>query len=195
MKNNPWEIPSEELRATFNPDQLPFKFTSEISPQEDVIGQHRAIRALDFGLHIENLGYNIFVTGVPGTGKSSIVQSMIQRFSQTQERPNDWCYVNHFRDPDRPKVLTLTAGKGRELQRDMDQLISSLKEIFPKVFKGKEYEEQRREQEETFSKASENLTLQLEEKAKRNSFMLKRTQGGMIVVPVVNGKALENHEI
>lgn len=192
---NRWEVPPEDLRARFDSDRFPFKTTEELVLHDTVIGQERAVRAMDFGLHIRNRGYNIFVTGVPGTGKNTIVKSMVRRVAETEPTPDDWCYVNNFQDPDRPKALRLPAGKGREFQRDMERLIAALRAELPKVFQSKEYEDQRRQLEGNFTKARDSLTTQLEELAKGYGFMIKSTYLGMAVIPIVRGKPLEAEEL
>ncbi|MBI3622218.1 MAG: AAA family ATPase [Nitrospirae bacterium] len=190
-----WEIPPEALRIRYNADQLPFKSTEELSPLDEVIGQQRAVRAMDFGLHIQDRGYNVYVSGSPGTGKSTIVKTMVGRVAETEVTPDDWCYVYDFQDPDRPKALRLPAGKGRELQRDIDRLIASLKEEFPKVFQSKEYEVQRRQLEENFTKARDSLTGELEERAKERGFLVSSTRLGIVVVPLYRGKPMEAEQL
>ena len=188
---NRWEIPSESLRVRFDVGRLPFKSTEELSPLDEVIGQQRAVRAMDFGLHIQDRGYNVYVSGSPGTGKSTVVKMMVGRVAETEPTPDDWCYAHHFQDPDRPKALRLPAGKGRELQRDIDRLIASLKEEFPKVFQSKEYEDQRRQLEENFTKARDSLTGELEAQAKERGFLVSSTRLGIVVVPLYRGKPME----
>ncbi|MBI3995679.1 MAG: AAA family ATPase, partial [Nitrospirae bacterium] len=195
MTTNGREVSSDRLRAYFEPDQFSFKTTEELVPQDGVIGQERAVRAMDFGLHIQDRGYNIYVSGVPGTGKNTIVKSMIRRVAETQPTPEDWCYVHNFQDPDRPKALSLPAGKGKEFQRDMDRLIAALRVELPKVFQSKEYEDQRRLLEENFSKARDSLTGRLEEQAREYGFMIKSTSLGMIVVPMFKGRPLEAGQV
>jgi len=190
-----WEIPCEALRVRFDAGQLPFKSTEELSPLDEVIGQQRAVRAMDFGLHIQDSGYNVYVSGSPGTGKSTIVKSMVGRVAETEPTPDDWCYVHHFQDPDRPKALRLPAGKGRALQRDVDRLIVSLKEEFPKVFQSKEYEDQRRQLEEGFTKARDSLTGELEAQAKERGFLVSSTRLGIVVVPLYRGKPMEAEQM
>lgn len=195
MNMKRWEVSSDGLRARFDPNQLPFTSTEELVPQDAVIGQERAVRAMDFGLQVQDRGYNIFVSGVPGTGKNTIVKSMIRRVAETQPTPEDWFYVNNFQDPDRPKALSLPAGRGREFQRDMERLIAALRAELPKVFQSKEYEDQRRLLEENFSKARDSLTSQLEEQARDYGFTIKSTPLGMMVVPVVKGRPLEAEQL
>jgi lon-related putative ATP-dependent protease len=195
MTLNPRELPSTELRARFDPEQFQFTTTEDLSPQDAVIGQERAVRAMDFGLHFHDQGYNIYVSGVPGTGKNTIVKSMIKRVAETQPTPDDWCFVHNFQDPDRPKALSLPAGKGRDFQREMERLIDSLRVELSRVFQSKEYEDQRRQLEETFSKARESLTHQLEEQARAHGFIIKSSPLGMVVVPVIKGKPLEDEQL
>jgi len=190
-----WEIPAQELRVRYDPGRLPFKSTEELSPLDEVIGQQRAVRAMDFGLHIQDSGYNVYVSGSPGTGKSTIVKTMVGRVAETEATPDDWCYVHNFQDQDRPKALRLPAGRGRELQRDVDRLIASLKEEFPKVFQSKEYETQRRQLEENFTKARDSLTAELEERAKERGFLVSSTRLGIVVVPLYRGKPMEADQL
>jgi lon-related putative ATP-dependent protease len=195
MTQNRWEVSSSDLRARYDPDQFQFTTTEDLVPQDAVIGQERAVRAMDFGLHFQDQGYNIYVSGVPGTGKSTIVKSMIKRVAEKEPTPDDWCFVYNFQDPDRPKALSLPAGKGRDFQREMEHLIDSLRVELSRVFQSKEYEDQRRQLEETFSKARESLTNQLEEQARSYGFIIKSTPLGMVVVPVIKGKPLEDEQI
>ncbi|MBI2778745.1 MAG: AAA family ATPase [Gammaproteobacteria bacterium] len=189
-----WELSSAELRARFDAVQLPFETTAELSVEEFIIGQERAVRAVDFGLQIKDHGYNIYASGIPGTGKNTILKSMIKQVSETQPTPDDWCYVHNFQDTDRPRALSLAAGKGREFQRDMAHLIASLKEEFPRVFQSKDYEEQRRELEEGFSNAREDLSGELDQKAAERNFLIKSTRAGIILVPLDKGEPMKTEQ-
>ncbi|HET6370117.1 MAG TPA: ATP-binding protein, partial [Nitrospiria bacterium] len=192
---NRWEVPTEELCVRFDPEKLPFESTEELRSEEGIIGQERAVRAMDFGLHMGDREYNIYVSGVPGTGKNTIVKSMILRIAETQPTPDDWCYVNNFQDPDRPKAISLPAGKGREFQRDMSRLITSLREEFPKVFQSQEYQDQLRLLEEAFSKSQEQLTAELEARAKENGFMIESSRLGIAMIPLYKGKPVSAEQM
>ncbi len=195
MSSTHWEVPLKDLCNRFDPQQFSFKTTEELPLEEEVIGQERAVRAMDFGLHVHDRGYNIYISGVPGIGKNTIIKSMIRRVAETQSSPDDWCYVHNFQDPDRPKVLNLLAGKGREFQRDMERLIASLQDEFPKVFQSKEYEDQLRLLEEGFSKARGSLTSDLEERAKEYGFEINTSRLGIFVVPTLKGKPLQAEQL
>ncbi len=190
MTQSQWEVPPEKLKTRIDPGSFAFETTAEIFPLDEVIGQQRAVQAMDFGLHIHDRGYNIFVTGAPGTGKNTIVKSMIQKVAETRTVPDDWCYVNNFQDPDRPKALSLAAGKGKEFQRDMDRLIARLKEEFPRVFQSKEKEDQEKVFQNEFAKARDALGEELEEKARELGFTIKSRNVGITIVPQHDGKPM-----
>jgi lon-related putative ATP-dependent protease len=195
MNSTHWEVPSKDLCNRLDPQQFSFKTTEELPQEEEVIGQERAVRAMDFGLHVHDRGYNIYISGVPGIGKNTIIKSMIRRVAETQPSPDDWCYVHNFQDPDRPKALNLLAGKGREFQRDMERLIASLQGEFPKTFQSKEFEDQLRLLEEGFSKARASLTHDLEERAKEHGFEINTSRLGIFVVPLLKGKPLQPEQL
>ena len=191
MADDRWKVAEKDLMHRFDPLQIPFETTEELSPEEIIIGQKRALRAIDFGLSIQDQGYNIYLSGTPGTGKSTIIKSMIARVAKTQATPDDWCFVNNFQDSDRPKALNLPAGRGRVFQKEIDQLIGVLKGAFQKAFQSKEYEDQRRLIEEGFTKAAEELNRQAEEEG----FAINFSALGVMMTPLLKGKPLEPEEI
>ncbi len=86
-----WKVPVGSLRAHFDPESFPFKSTQELPESMEIIGQERAVRAMDFGLHVPGHGYNIYAAGIPGTGKSTIIKPMIRQVAETRPPPADWC--------------------------------------------------------------------------------------------------------
>ena len=103
MTSNRWEVPAEHLRARFDARYFPFATTEELPNLEGLIGQERAVRAMEFGWQVRGQGYNLYVSGAPGTGKNTLVQGMITQVAQTQPIPADWCYVHNFQEPKPPK--------------------------------------------------------------------------------------------
>lgn len=190
-----WALRPEQLRARLDPRQLTFETTAELPAEAGVIGQERAVRALDFGLHMMSHGYNIYAAGMAGTGKASLIRARLKEAAARQATPEDWCYVHNFQDPDRPCTLSLPAGRGRELLRDMERLIATLREEFPRVFQSKDYEDQRQALEDSFNKAQARLSAELEERAKASGFLLRATRVGIVVVPVHEGKALDPEQL
>src|SRR5574341_1382274 len=113
------EVPVEGLRRLCDPQKLGHDTSESMKPLEIIIGQERAVRSLQFGLGIKELGFNIYVTGAPGTGKATAVKRFLEAMAKDKPVPRDWCYVNNFRDLYRPNCLALPPGRAREFQTDM----------------------------------------------------------------------------
>ncbi len=189
------EVALSELRHICDPAEFPFQTTSELSPKEEVIGQTRAVKSIEFGLSIGNHGYNIFVSGVPGTGRNSIAKSIIKRISRDLPVPDDWCYINNFKDPDRPRAIRLLPGKGGEFRRDVGKFIEFMQNEIPKVFESKEYEEQKSRVVEEAEKAKEVLFDDAGKRAHELGFQLTITRTGIVKVPLWKGKPLQPQEL
>lgn len=172
-----------------------FKTTDELPPFEGTIGQDRALSAIDFGLSLESKGFNIYVLGEGGTGKSSTIKTLLSRKAEGEPVPPDWCYVYNFKEPDSPLAISLEPGQGVEFQKDMSELINSLKVEIPRVFESKEYDKQRGRIFEEFQKKQKELFSSLEQEAESKGFTIKRTVGGFLIVPVKkNGEPLTEEE-
>ncbi|MFQ5329845.1 MAG: Lon-like protease helical domain-containing protein [Thermodesulfobacteriota bacterium] len=128
----------ERLRWRCDPDRFSFTTTDDIPPLDEIIGQARAMHSLDMGLGMKSSGYNIYVLGESGTGKSSIIKAQLEQVASNEERPNDWCYIFNFLDPDIPKALTLPAGMGSNLKTDMEELVVALRTGIPQLFETKD---------------------------------------------------------
>jgi lon-related putative ATP-dependent protease len=185
------ELPPEVLCVSMDTSHLPFASTAEIAVQKEVIGQERAVRSMDFALHAKNHGFNVYVSGIPGTGKKTIIRTMIGDVALNQATPDDWCYVNNFKDPDRPHALSLPAGKGREFQREVEKVVASLRVEFPRAFQSKDYEDRHQALQEMFSEGQARLSAELVAQAKTHDFLLKTTRVGFVVVPIYKGKNLD----
>lgn len=187
-------LPAARLRVCLDPTQFPFESTEELVGERTILGQDRAVRAMDFGLHMHGHGYNIYAAGEPGTGKSTVIRSMVERVAITQSTPDDWCYVYNFQDADRPRAVNLPAGRGREFERDLGRLVAQLRDAFPKAFQSKDYEDEHRLIEEAFNKAHESHSRELEQRAQERDFLIRPTRVGIMIVPLYKGKALEAGE-
>ncbi|MFQ5745113.1 MAG: Lon protease family protein, partial [Acidobacteriota bacterium] len=188
------ELSAQELRCVCDPDQFEFETTDDLVPLEGIIGQQRAVSAIEFGIDIGSPGFNVFVAGLSGTGKSSIVRRLLKRIAADRPVPDDWFYVHNFDDPDTPQALALPAGMGHTFRDDMQELIGALQEQVPKAFEGKEYEEQRRRTAERHQERKQELMEELEGLARKRGFELKSTPMGFRTIPIREGKALTQEE-
>jgi len=188
------ELKAEELRRRCDPGIFQFKTTAEVEPLGEVIGQERAVQALECGLGIKDSRYNIYVAGGPGTGKMSIVRSFLERISAKEEQPPDICYVHNFEDPYTPRYLLPPPGKGARLKADMSKLIELLKRDIPTAFKSEEYQEHKRKIDEAINRKREELFAKLEGAAKEKGFVLQRTPIGINTIPLVAGKPMSEEE-
>ncbi|MEM2144410.1 MAG: ATP-binding protein, partial [Candidatus Jordarchaeaceae archaeon] len=150
---------------------LDFKTTEDLKPSRQIIGQERALQALQLGIEIESPGYNIFVTGPPGTGRTTTVQKLLENVKPIKE-VTDKCYVYNFFDPDRPRLLILPPGDGRRLQSAMDELVSYLVKNIPRLFEGESYQHRRQEIIERFKEQGATRVREFEKKVASEGFAL-----------------------
>ena len=188
------EVPVEKLRWRCLPESLSFETTAEIQPSMEIIGQERALKSIRLGLEMDSLGYNIFIVGLVGTGRNTTIKSLLEEIDKAGKIPDDLCYVNHFKDPDQPRCLCLTAGKGKVFKKDMEDLIESLKKKVPLVFESEDYQKQRRELVEKHREREKGLVKEFEARAKKEGFAVVQVQVGPFtrpdVVPMVAGNAM-----
>jgi lon-related putative ATP-dependent protease len=188
------ELSVEELRLICRPAEIAFKTTAEVPPLEEMIGQERAVRATAFGLRIKKHGYNIFMTGLTGTGKSSYAQSIIEKISAEEKVPDDWIYVYNFDHPGEPLALNLPAGMGYILCVKIQELLEDLKQNIPKAFDGDDYERQKSIYIKEFQEARGTLLEELSKAAQDQGFALKRTSSGFVTIPLQNGEQISEEE-
>ena len=115
MSNLPRELTADQLRRACAPADLPFQSTDELEQLNEIIGQERATRAIEFGLDIPSYGYNIYALGPSGAGKTTTIAKYLERKAAERPVPNDWGYVNNFVRPDEPLALRLPPGGGRSV--------------------------------------------------------------------------------
>ena len=174
----------EEIRLTCDPARFRFSTTKEVSPLTRFVGQERALQAVDFGLNMRSLGFNIYALGENGTGKTSAVRHFITEKAKGEPVPLDWVYVHNFREPEEPAALSLAPGHGVNFQRDMAELIAYLRVTIPKVFDSKEYDQQKDRIVEGFQNMQKELFGAFEKQAESWSFKVHRAVNGYNIVAV-----------
>ena len=188
------EVAPDALRRRLDPGLLPFESTAAVEPLEGTLGQPRALAAIEFGLEIETFGYNLFVAGVPGSGRMTTLRDFVSRFAAGMPRPNDWVYLHNFADPDQPRAIALPAGHGTQLARDMDELLRSVLREVPKAFESEHYEKRQREIAAVVGKKRDAITDDLKAFARARSYEVELTPLGIARVPIVEGHPLTREQ-
>jgi len=190
----PSELHFEKLRRECDPELMRCETTEELSPLEEIIGQGRAVKALRFGLDIEQRGFNIYAAGYPGTGRTTAVKDFLEEIAKTKPVPSDWCYVNNFSNPYEPKAIRLPPNKGKDFQTAMSNLITEAKRALPKAFESEEFAAKREATTKAIEEERNELLSQLNKRAQEEGFVLQSSPIGLLIIPVIKGKPLSERE-
>ncbi len=174
--------------------QLSFATTSELPDLDGMLGQERALGALEFGIGIRQPGYNLYILGPAGSGKHTIVEQHLRLQSSDEETPPDCCYVNNFKYPHRPWLIQLAPGKGIEFRNDMAQLVEDLRTAIPTAFEAEEYHARLTEIEDQLKQRVEQSFVELGKEAEKHDVTLLRTPHGFAFAPVKKGEVLNPKE-
>ncbi len=183
-------LQASELYQPCDTDSFSFSHTGELEPLALGPGQERAREAIEFGVDIQRPGFNIFVLGAPGLGKRALVDSVLAARQQDGDLRSDWCYVANFEDPQKPRLLKLPAGMGRDLSKDMQQLVEDLLTALPASFADEEYRRRRQEIEEDVTERYEAAFRKLGEEAAQRGVALLRTPVGYTLAPLRDGEVV-----
>jgi lon-related putative ATP-dependent protease len=188
------ELPIEKLRRQCEPSILCCESSAELVPLGTIIGQERAVRALKFGLGIKERGFNIYVAGRPGTGRTTAVESFVEEIAKGEPAPADWCYINNFRDSARPNAIQLPAGRGQELKEEMDSLVNSATRGILNAFESEEYALQRDSTLKSFQQQKQGILERINEQALQSGFVIQPSAVGLLTIPLVNGKPMSEED-
>jgi len=194
MTDNMKPLKPAALYTKTDPRALKFKTTDDLIPLENIIGQDRAVEAVQFAVGMPDDGYNLFALGPEGTGKQSLIEGVLGEKAAGQPVPSDWCYVNNFDDPYKPHALELPAGKGRPLRADMERLIADLKGAIPAAFESDDYHHQKEAVEADLKNRNEKALTELGTRAEENGCALIRTPVGFALAPVSGNEVLSPKE-
>jgi ATP-dependent Lon protease len=186
------EVPIEKLRWRCDPEGLGFESTDEVEACTNIIGQKRGVNALRLGLDMKSPGYNIFVTGLVGTGRKTAIRCMLEETDRIKKIPDDKLYVNNFKNPDSPRLIRLPAGQGKEFKKDMGGFVEFIKKNIPTVFESEGYQRRRKEILDKAQERQRELIKKFEEEVTKDGFALTQIQMGPItrpvLLPLIDGK-------
>ena len=190
-----YEVPVEKLRIECDPAMFDFECTKDLAPLQEFIGQDRAIRGIEFGLSMKNKGYNIYVSGLSGTGKTTIVKNYVnkmvgKRQAEGSYNPEDWCYLYNFTDADKPQIINLPQGKGKVFKEQVAKLLDRLKDDLAKAFSSEEYKSQIKLNAQEGQAEQQKLFEEMSEESRQAGFSFQMRPEGPVIIPLVDGKPL-----
>jgi lon-related putative ATP-dependent protease len=186
------DLSPELLRKRCEPGQVGCKTSEEIGPLDTIIGQERALRSLRFGLGIREPGFNIYVSGLPGTGRTTAVKRFLDEVAKDKPVPDDWCYVNNFRDPYCPRILSLPSGKAKQFQIDLHSFIEGAQREIRKAFESEEYAARKEEILKEFQSKKDELFSKINDRAQSEGFLIQMTPIGLVFIPLKNGRPMND---
>ncbi len=191
----PRELTPDQLRRTCDPDRLTFDSTADAERTTAVLGQPRAVAALEFGAAIEHEGYNLFVFGPEGTGRHALVREFLDREAAKRPPVRDWCYVHNFEDSRKPRMLALAPGKGPQLREDLAHLVEELEAAMTAALESEEYQTQLQMLEDEYREAQSTAFEKAQKEAESRGFRLLQGPTGIMFVPFKDGKVVPPEEL
>lgn len=195
MTGKPVELPAEALRRVCDPDSFDFETTATLPTLSEVLGQPRAVAALEFGASIASHGFNLFAMGLPGSGKTTLIREYLERLAPSQPVPPDLVYVHNFASERKPIPIHLPAGMARGLKEAIDALIGELKAAIPRAFDSAEYTALRDKIVQGLDDKRRDELGQLEQRVTKGGFQLLKGPSGIMLVPSVAGKPLTQADL
>lgn len=190
----PNELPLDKLYSKCDPTSLSWNNSAEAPELETIIGQERAVRALRFGLDIANKGFNVYVAGHPGTGRTTAIERYLNEFAVKKPVPSDWCYVNNFVDPNQPNALRLPPGKALTFQGDMARTVEAAIADLRAAFDSEEYTSHRDDLINQVNVQKQDIFNRLGERVQEEGFVLQPTPMGLLTIPTRAGRPISEQE-
>lgn len=191
---NEFELSYKRLKSTCNPNLFKFETTESLEPISAGIGQERGIKALEFGLNVDINGYNLYIEGPSGVGKTMYTKHYLDTISKKKKIPQDWCYVYNFDNPNEPVAVPLSAGQGKEFRDAMDRFIKDIKHDIKETFSNDDFEKEKSLIKQEYDAKRESLMAKLNETSSQYGFQVKSANNGIYMMPVINGKTIEESE-
>ncbi len=187
-------VPVKELRKVCAPVSVRPEPAEKMPATSAYLGQDRAINAIRFGIQMEHDGYNVFVLGPLGSARHGLVEELAKEPARAKGAPDDWCYINNFSDPERPRALRMPAGKGAEFRDNMQSLIEEIRLAIPAAFENDDYRNQLKALEAETQKEVEGLWRSLNEQAAKEGIALLQTPTGYVLAPLSDDKVIDDKE-
>ena len=191
-----YKVPVDKLRNDCSIcGDLNFCQTSkDVNVLEGVIGQDRAVKSMEFGLSMEASGYNIFVLGPQGTGKTTYTQTVVSKVASKRKVPDDWCYINNFSEWDKPLAISLPAGQGKVFQKDMEKLITNLVVYIPKAFESSNFQQQKDDIIQKTNKQMTEILRDIDKIARNAGFGIQQAANRILLIPLVENRQITQEE-
>ena len=188
------ELSYKELKMICNPDLFDFDTTADLAPMVSGIGQDRGIKALEFGVNVDIKGYNLYLEGPTGVGKTSYAKNYLNKVAKKKKTPSDWCYVYNFEDPNEPVAISLSAGQGKEFKETMDSFIKDIQIDIKNTFNNDDFEKEKALIKGEYEEKRNVLMAKLNESSEKYGFQVKSAQNGIYMMPVLDGKTIEQED-
>lgn len=192
MKKN--ELSYKDLKNVCNPNVFSFESTADLDTIGLVYGQDRGIKALEFGLNVSVKGYNLYLEGPAGVGKTMYTKNYLDTIAKKQKKPNDWCYIYNFENSNEPIAVSLPAGQGKVFKEDMEAFIKDIKVDIKRTFDNDDFEKEKKLIKQEFEDRRTTLLDNLNKKTMAQGFSVKATQSGIYMMPVMDGRTIEEQE-
>ena len=192
MKKN--ELSYKELKNICNPNMFDFETTAELDKSGLVYGQERGIASLQFGLNISTKGYNLYIEGPAGVGKTMYTKQYVSEIAAKQKTPNDWCYVYNFDNPNEPIAISLPTGEGKVFVQNMEDLVLDVKKYLKKTFNNEDFEKEKALIKKKYDEQRELLLENLNRETLKNDFQVKAAPNGIYMTPIYEGKAIDEEQ-
>lgn len=193
-KGLPRPLPASKVFRVCETKGFKFRTTKELKPSHDIIAQSRAKRAISMGLGIRRPGYNIYVAGIQGTGKTSVIRQQLERWAKTLPSPSDWVYLYNFQNPENPVAVSMERGVGKTFKKSMEALVKSFRAQIPMALQSEDYENAVNAYITNMNDRKSKLFSDLEKLAKKLDFVVKSSRMGIETIPVHDGRTLSEKD-
>ena len=188
-RKNENELLPQELKDICNPNILKFETTKEIDDISDLIyGQDRGLKALKFGVDIDVKGYNLYIEGPSGVGKTMYTKNYLNKKALKDKTPSDWCYIYNFENPNEPVAISFPAGQGKVFKENMESFVKDIRKDIKKTFNNDEFEKEKKIIKQEFEDKREKLLKKLNDKTMKRGFQVKSTENGVYMMPIFEGR-------